>query len=181
MSRLDSRDYSWFVLCVPPQREFVVEILLSRTGFAIFIPTKREFKFANMAARRRGRKTEMTLPIMPRYVFMGMNDHTPGWYGALRFKVITGIIGFDGQPYEMPNEPLRKLMWQHNSGEFNAPLHHRYMQTHREFEEGDDVITDDGLFEGKVVQISGNMAKVFIEMFGQYREVSITLEKLVAA
>ena len=176
-SRLDSREYNWFVLCVPPQRELVAEHILRDAGFAVFVPTKVEFKFANKIARCKGVKTERILPIMPRYVFIGMNEHTPGWAGVFRFEIVTSLIWFDGKPYEVPHDPLRRFMWRHSAGEFSAPDHHRYMQTHREFEEGADVISDLGI-EGKVTKITGNMAKVLIELLGGKHEVDIALEKL---
>lgn len=204
MSRLDSRDYRWFAICVPPQKEFVFQRLLDGDGFATFVPTRKVWRFRNHQARVQGKKHEVEYPIMPRYVFVGMNDHTPGWAEVFRYRVFfdrvsedqlrrrdrpgyrdrhvkASIVGFDGQPYQIPNRPLYNLMLAHNAGTFNAPDSHKYMQTHYEFGPDDRVITDDGLFEGRVQEISGNMAKVFIEIFGGYREIEVSLDKLVAA
>ena len=71
MSRLDSREYDWFVLCVAPQRELAVEKILGGEGFATFVPTRREFRFANHIARMKKRKTEKTYPLFPRYILLG--------------------------------------------------------------------------------------------------------------
>ena len=193
MSRLDSREYSWYVLCVPPQRERVAERILSDAGFATFVPTRREWRFANKVARRRGQKTERTLVLMPRYLFLGMSpDHTPGWHGALKFRIVTGILYHADQPYKVPHDTvkgknghpdrtgIRDLMWKFSAGKFSAPDHHKYMQTHHEFEEGDDVISDAG-FTGRVEKISGNMAKVLIDILGGYHYANIPLENLVKA
>ncbi len=180
MSRLDLREYRWFVLCTPPQREFLAELLLSREGFATFIPTRREWRFNNHVARMKRIKTERTYPLMPRYLFVGMSDHTPGWRGIFRFGVVTSVIGVDNVPEVVRYQPLHDLMQRHNAGRFRAPLAHQYMQTHREFKVGDRVLTDDGLFEGKVKEIKGNMAKVFIEIFGRTTQFEVPLDKLVA-
>ena len=177
MNRLNSREYKWFVPCVPPQRELVAKRILTDAGFATFVPTKFEPKFANAVNRARMKKTLLELPIMPRYCFLGMNGHTPGWAGVFKFRIITGILWHGGKPYEVPHDPLRRFMWRHSAGEFSAPDHHRYMQTHREFEEGADVISDLGI-EGKVMKITGNMAKVLIKLLGGKHEVDIALEKL---
>ncbi len=186
MSRLDSRAFRWFVLCVPPQRELFAKGVLKDEGFAVFVPVAREPKFANGAARARMIKTEVSVPIMPRYVFLGMNKHTPGWFGALRFTMITGVIWHGGKPYQVPHDSrvgttprpgIRELMWRHNRGEFDSPDHHKYMQTHNEFEEGADVITDLG-FEGRVEKITEDKAKVLIEILGSFHEIDIDLAKL---
>lgn len=195
MSRLDSREYHWFVLCVPPQREKAVKIILTDVGFATFVPMKFEPKFANRAARARMKKTQVELPIMPGYCFLGMNSNTPGWAGALRFRIITGILWHGGKPYEVPHDTrpghkgrdgapdvperpgLRDLMWRHNAGAFNAPGHHSYMQTHDEFEEGDNVTSIAGL-EGRVTKITGNRAKFLVNILGGEHEVEIALVNL---
>jgi len=91
------------------------------------------------------------------------------------------VVGFNDTPYAIPHDPLWRLMRQHNAGRFNAPEWERYMQTHREFGPGDKVITDDGLWEGRVVEIRGRMARIFIELFGAEREVEVATDTLVAA
>ncbi len=189
MSRPDSREYSWYVLCVPPQKELAVEAIMGREGFATFVPTRREFRFANGIARMKKRKTEKTYPLFPRYLFLGMSGQTAGWdrvfcfTGTLNYRrrrVITGVIGIDGVPYQVPHDPIYKLMERFNKGHFNCPEREQYMQTHREFKEGDEVLTEDGLFEGKVMEINKNIATLLIDIFGGHREIRVELDKLVA-
>ena len=197
---MSSRAYRWFVLCVPPQKELAVQQIMDREGFATFVPVAKEHKFANGAARARAEKTLASVPLMPRYVFIGMNDNTPGWERVFCFtsifnprkeRVATGVIGMNGEPYEVPHDTIRikgqpdrigirAFMLRHNAGEFNAPSYHKHMQTHREFEPGDTVITEDELFTGRVVDITDATARVFIDIFGGGHEVKVPLEKLVA-
>ncbi len=200
MSRLDSRDYRWFVLCVPPQKELAVERIMGAEGFATFVPVAKEHKFANAAARGRMDKKLVSLPLMPRYVFLGMSDNTPGWarvfcytsiFNRHKQRIATGVIGMNGRPYEVPHDTvrgkdgkpdrvgIRTFMLRHNAGEFNAPSYHKYMQTHREFEPGDMVITEDELFTGKVIEIDGHTALLDLEIFGGRHKTRIALEKLV--
>ena len=190
MSRLDSRNYNWFVLVVPPQKELAVEKIMVGEGFATFVPVKRQHKFANAAARGRGIRTEKALPIMPRYVFIGMApDITPGWdrvfcytgiFNRYKRRVANGVLGVDGRPCRVRHGPLRAFMLRHSAGEFNAPGYHVSEHVHRQFAPGDLVATEDELFAGRVVDIRGNRARVFIEIFGGGHEVSIPLEKLVS-
>jgi len=218
MSRLDSRAYRWFVLCVPPQRELAVQKVMAREGFATFVPVAKEWKFTNAAARARMKKSEVKLPLMPRYVFLGMSDQTPGWGRVFCFtqffaprkeddgqvwlerlgtptyrprRIITGVIGFNGRPYEVPHDTvkgqdgkpdrvgIRAFMLRHNAGKFNAPSHHKYMQTHREFEVGDMVETDDEAFTGQVIEIEDHKAVFEMMMFGRKVKTRISLENLV--
>ena len=192
MTRLDSRDYTWYALCVPPQRELVVEKILANAGFAVFVPLRMEYRFANRAGRGRREKIERKYPIIPRIVFIGMNGHTPGWWGVLRFRIVTSIIGRGNIPAVIPHDTrpatntmperpgLRHLIWRYNEGQFMAPSHQQYMVTQREFEVGDLVQTDDELFVGRVVELSGNMATVFIELFGGTTKADINIEKLLS-
>ncbi len=190
MTRLDSREFRWYVLVTPPQKELAVEKIMSAEGYAAFVPVSRQHKYANEAARARKVKTEIALPIMPRYVFLGMSDRTPGWervfcftgiFNYRRERVLTGVLGVDGKPCQVRHEPLRQFMLRHSAGAFNSPSYHRYMrQTGREFEPGDMVVTDDQLFTGRVIEITDDRARVFIDIFGGGHEASIPIDKLVA-
>ncbi len=189
MSRLDSRAYTWFVLCVAPQLELTVEKILGKEGYATFVPTRREYRFANHIARMKKRKTERIYPLMPRYIFVGMSDRTPGWErifcftGTLNYRrerIITSVLFNDGKPFEVPHNPIHDLMKRFSQGRFNCPEREKYMVTHREFKVGDEVLTEDGLFEGRVKDIDGDIATMLINIFGGNREIRVALDKLVA-
>ncbi len=189
MSRLDSREFRWFLLRITSQREPAVQKIMDLEGFATFMPTRREFRFTNHIARMKKRKTEKTYALMPGYLFLGMSAGTPGWErvfcftGTLNYRrerIISRVIFMDGKPYEFPDNPIYDLMKRFNQGRFNCPEREKYMQTHREFKEGDDVMTEDGLFEGRVKEIDGNIATMLINIFGGNREIRVALDKLVA-
>ena len=189
MSRLDSREFDWYVLCVPPQTELAAEKIMGAEGFATFVPVTVRYDYANGAAKARKQKTEIRLPIMPRYCFLGMSGQTPGWdrvfcyvgiFNRYKHRIATGVLGVDGKPCMVRHGPLRKFMLRHSSGMFNAPSYHKYMTTHREFSVGDMVQTEDELFTGQVIEITDNRARVFIKIFGGGHEASIPLENLVA-
>lgn len=186
MSRIDSSAYQWFAVLVPPQRERAVETILGNAGFAVFVPTRTEWNYANKFTRGRGKLTEHTYVVIPRLVFIGMNKSTPGWHGALRFRIVTSIIGQGGVPSEIPHDTikgrpgLRDLMWKFNAGRFNAPSHQQYM-LNRRFEVGDVVVTEDELFTGRVMEFNGNMAKVLLDILGGERTVKIFIEHLRGA
>lgn len=166
---------------VQPQKERVFQRLLDGDGFATFVPLKTEWRFTNAVTRIKVKKREVQYPLMPRYVFVGMNTRTPGWASVFRFDIIRPrVISLQGHPYEIPNGPLYRLMRSHNQGRFNAPDAHRYMQTHQEFEVNDRVLVEGGLFEGRVVEITGRIAKVLVGLLGG-QEINVELDKLVPA
>lgn len=190
MINSDSRAYRWYALTTAPQKELAVQKILDRDGFATFVATKTEFRYVNRTARVQRRKVERTYPLMARYVFVGMNEGTPGWgrisafmhsVGDARGRAITGVIGQNGKPSPIPHDPLRDLMVRHASGRFNAPGYQRWMETRREFGVGDRVLTDIEGIEGKVIEITDAKARVLMEFLGASREVHIPLEKLAAA
>ncbi len=187
MSRLDSREYIWYVLCVPPQRELAVQQIMDREGFATFVPVKREFKFANGPARARMKKTASALPIMPRYVFLGMNPgKTPGWdrvfcytsiFNRYKHRIASGVLGVDGKPCRVRHDPLRRFMLRHSAGAFNAPGYHSQMrQTGREFGPGDMVTTESITF--RVVDIEDGKAAGLVKMFNKVHRVNVSIEDL---
>ncbi len=188
MTRLDSREYRWYVLCVPAQTELAVEKIIGAEGFATFVPVARKPKFANGAARARMEKTEVSLPIMPRYVFLGMSDLTPGWsrvfcytgiFNRYKRRLATGVLGVNGKPCQVRHEPLRAFMLRHSSGEFNAPGYHKKMrQTGREFGPGDTVTTEGDSITFKVIDIEEGKAGGFVKMFGKIHPVNVSIENL---
>ena len=156
MSRLDSRKFKWFVICAEPQRELAVQKIMDGEGFATFVPVAIEPKFANAAARARMEKTEIALPIMPRYVFLGMKRGlTPGWERVFCFtqlfgprrndtggldrlsepalfrrrRVITGVLGLNGRPCEVRHDTVKG-----KNGEPDMPGLRAFMLRHNKGE-----------------------------------------------
>ncbi len=188
MSRLESRAFAWFVLCCRSQTELVVEKIIGAEGFATFVPVARKPKFANAAAKARMEKTEIDRPIMPRYVFFGMSDNTPGWarvfcytgiFNPRKRRIATGVLGVDGKPCQVRHEPLRLFMLRHSSGEFNAPGYHKKMrQTGREFGPGDMVTNEGESVAFRVIEIEDGKAGGFVKMFGKIHRVDVSIENL---
>ena len=173
--------FRWYVLRTMTGREKIVEQWLSDDGFAIFNPTEKVFRYENGPARQRGKKRNREFPLFAGYLFIGFSPLTPTWAGVFRFSFVLNVIGFAGVPAPVAAKPLKKLIRKFASGDFNAPDHHQYMITGREFEVGDTVTTDDGLIEGKVREIRGSSAIIFVDILGAERQIEAHLDNLVAA
>lgn len=182
--RLDSRSYRWFAVRVPPQRELVAATFLHDEGFATFVVVRRQFEFANKVQRIKLEKVEVIRPLMPGYCFIGMNHRTPGWDRVFCYRIVHGVIGYDGEPVEIPhddrpNRPgLRSLMWRQHGGEFNAPGYQRWQQTRNTFKIGDEVVTLDDTLRGRVIDITDRSARVLVNFLGGEREVIADVARL---
>jgi transcription antitermination factor NusG len=174
-------EFQWFVLRVMTGRESMVGGCLKRRGFATFLPRQKVYRYANGAARLRRRKHERSYPLLPGYVFVGLSPETPTWAGVFDLTPVLCVIGRDGVPTVVAVRALEKLVARYGRGEFDAPAHHRHIETHREFSVGESVITGDGLIQGRVREISGTTAKIFVDILGSERLIEADLGNLVAA
>lgn len=185
----DSRSYTWYALRVQPQRELSCQRILDDLGFATFVAVSKRWEFPNRQTKARWEKREVVRPIMPGWVFVGMNDWTPGWARIVWIPLITGIVAWGGQPMVIPHDRreirnsegevvgyrsgLRDLIWQQAGGRFNAPDYERWQDTQHRFKPGDEVITshedDTGQkVRAKVIEITDRRCKLLLErgLFG---------------
>ena len=202
--------WRWFALTVPPQRERTVATILGQPkagGFATFVPVRTEFRLRKSRYSRK--KVETTYPLMPRYVFVGMNDRTGGWAHifnimdrdqydprtrrlerrsipfAQKRATVLGVVGMAGQPVEIPVRNLIDLRRRSSDGAFTAPNAHAFMQTHREVAVGDVAELLDAPvpgMTGRVIEIDeiNGRAMVEQEFFGSLRRVEVALDRVAA-
>jgi transcription antitermination factor NusG len=101
-------EWKWFALKVAPGKEFVAERVLRDDGFDVFVPLKHFGKQRLMFAR----------PRLPGYVFIGANGGVIPWKDVRRFRMIIGIVTFDGQPMAFPSEDMHWLLRRHERPTF---------------------------------------------------------------
>lgn len=168
----------WFLVCVPSGKEFTVERILDDNGVTVFVPVETRFRRRNRYAQR---KTELKFPLVPGYVLVGFPPSSMDWASVFRFRIIAGVVGREGRPARIPRPEVTRLLTRHASGEFIAPKAQQWMQTHREFFEGDRVEVLEGPFEGhvfEVTQITGQHASMVVELLGGEQCVQVPLKSL---
>lgn len=107
----------WYALMVSSQREFAAAHGLEEAGVAVFCPTRTRW----VRIRRPGRdRVERQFPLMPGYVFIGMDDPSQ-WAEARCVTHVRGRVGFDGVPSVIPTPQIQRLMDREASGEWRAP------------------------------------------------------------
>lgn len=171
---------AWYILWVPPQKEFVAQTILSRYGLTTSVPVRREWRRFSRYTRE---KRLVDFPLVPRYVLTGFPGREIAWLSVLTLPVVSSVIGIDGAPYRVPRDQIAEHLRRYASG-LEAPQEQRYMVTHKEFAVGDEVEITAGPFTGHrvpVKEIRGATAKAMMTLLGETREITIPLENLQAA
>lgn len=170
---------NWLVFRTPAQKEKAAEIVLSRSGFQVFLPTKTK------VLRKRGKRKAQTkhYPLMASYLFIGVPEGSqPPWHLFRKFQpnLLHSVVGFAGAPAVLNDAHIAQLAKVSGRArpELAAP------NPHQAFAVGDLARVALGGFEGHeftVEDIRGERAKALFEMLGGKREVWFALEDLEAA
>lgn len=173
------KDYDWYALLVPPQKEFVAQEILKRQGVVTFCPFDSMWRFRSRYSKTKELKN---YPMMPRYVFAGFKPaKTPPWYDVFALQIIKGVVGLHGEPLTVKGVP--DLIHRFRNG-LKRPEEERYMQTHKEYAPGDMAVIIDPRFQDRIVQvdsIKGGFAYFRIELFNGVHELHLPADMLVAA
>jgi transcription antitermination factor NusG len=173
------KDYDWYALLVPPQKEFVAQEILKRQGVVTFCPFDSMWRFRSRYSKTKELKN---YPMMPRYVFAGFKPgRVPPWYDIFALQIVKGVVALNGSPVKIHGVP--DLIQRFRNG-LKRPEEERYMQTHKEYQVGDMVVIIDPRFQDRLVQvesIEGGMAFFKIELFNGVHRLSLPADMLVAA
>lgn len=169
----------WFLVRVPSTKEFVLERILDDNGVIAFVPIERRFNRQNGYAKKR---KELRFPLMPGYLLVGFVQPTEAaWATVLRFSLVRGVIGNQGQPVRVPSVQIVQMLQRHTAKEFIAPRAGKWMRSSRDFVPGDTVEVLDGPFAGQIFELSavkGDSAVMVVEMFGGEKKMSVPLSGL---
>lgn len=166
----------WFAVIVPPQKERLIEQILGALGFDAFVPI--QFRWRRVNSRQKVKKY-VPYVMASRYVFVGFETLPVPWHRLLGLRLISGVIGHEGQPIAIPPVTMRSLFA--TSGEEEART--SAVRLNRSIVAGDTVLITDGPFRGHQVRIEGierNKASVLIEMFQTAQRIEISLDALEA-
>lgn len=171
------RDLSWYALCVPPQKEFAAQEILTRRGIASFCPFESVWR---QKSRYTKEKILRHYPVMPRYVFAGF-DAEPSWFHIFSIPLITAVVGFNNQPAKIHDMPRFVSHFRNGLKRSDAE---KFMRTHREYGVGDVATVMQGALTGRSVvveSIASGHAFFRMEMFGGERMLNLPIGNLEAA
>ena len=171
----------WYALVVPAQKELAVRSMLEKAGLEVIVPVEMKWKRKGRHVRRAGRMVECEYPLMPRYVFVGFNGEPNWWYlRNLEFadgrKVVQSVLGYGGMPRPLKADAVNAL----HGLKFAIPT----FNPHKGVRVGDTAQFAFGPMRGqiaKVRKIVAKRARVLINLFNTWKEISVPLEFLEAA
>jgi transcription antitermination factor NusG len=168
----------WFAAKVSPQKEFACEEILTRRGFRCFVPREGKWK---TASRRKKEKRFVEYPMLRSYVFIASAGALP-WDELARINVINGFVSVNGDGYPTAISDKAMAGLQQISGGY-VP-NRKSVNTHKALRPGDTAEISHGPFFGQLVTItglSGEKARVMLELFGVKREIQVSIRTLEAA
>lgn len=167
----------WVVCLVTPGAEAQVIARLARRGLLAWCPTATVYRRANRAARG---KRLRTYPAAPGYVAVGLMRAFPQYASVMMCEGVKGFLGPEGRPVVLSVAAVEALL----AVSWVAPEAARHMGSGWEFSVGDRVRVVSGPFDGAetdVLGISGEEARVVLQVLGAAREVRVFLGALAKA
>lgn len=165
----------WHALTVPPQKEVLIERIMDRLGFDVFVPV--EFRYRRVNSRQKVRKY-VPYVMANRYVFAGFGPESTPWHRLLSMQLFSGVVSFDGAPVTISPFEMRRLFIK--SGEMEARA--SAVRLNRSIVTGDRVVVTEGSFRGHQFTIDeivdGLTAKGDVHIFGRPTPVSFPLTAL---
>jgi transcriptional antiterminator RfaH len=126
----------WFLLFTKPGGEDKARVNLERQGLSVYYPR------LLLPCVRNGRWANRIVPLFPRYLFVQHDSARP--LAPIRStRGVVKIVGFGGEPTEVPDRLVRDLMAAANP---ETGLH--ALKTHRQLHSGAQVSVIAGPFEG---------------------------------
>lgn len=176
-------DLHWYALRAPANKEHATAQILTRRGYLCLVPSETKFRRANRYAKR---KREITLPIFPRYCFVGFPTNPPPWYDIFSLPLVQGVVSVttDGEPSQMKLSAIQHLVRVYGQQPLRAPRPEQFMHTKREFKEGDEARIVEGAYADRTVKVDrirGHMAEIMLPLFGADMPVKVPLALLEAA
>ena len=163
------------------QRGFVIETLLRRAGFQVFLPTKKVWRRKSKYSKE---KQLVAYPLLVGWVFVGWPKGENRWLDLFRVSLVYEVAGIDGRPYLIPQSIMDDMFKRWGGRSTKAPERERFMRTHHEFKIGDRVRVVEGPFDGvlvRVVELRGPDARVVLKLLGGEQILQIHSMNLEAA
>ncbi len=183
----NGRAGGWYVFRCDshPKHQLLAASAVKSAGWNVYNPTHTDWRWSNKFTKARRRKVPQEYPLFPGYIFIRMSMLHIGPFFACKPDSIWRVLSDNGWPYRVPWPDMRRLIAEHGQGDHIAPDHYRYIDTHHEFDEGDEVEIVQGPFSEaytdlaiKVEEIRGSNAILELDVLGGLRKVPVPLGDL---
>jgi transcriptional antiterminator NusG len=178
------KSLQWYALKVRSQKEHMAKLALQQMGFGTRVPEREKWRHANGYTDRRQTK----FPLMYGMIFVGFPRKTYTdeelvnlMNKARRPHFVHKFMGINGRPFEMSAAWIDAL---ENGPEAIAKLYQKRMRYGFEYEQGDVVKIATGPFtgfEGLVENVSEQVARLTVMIFGRWVPVEISVSDAIKA
>ena len=127
---------AWYVVATKPRQEAVAHQHLMRQGYSTLLPT------LHFKKRRRGKWQQVTEPMFPGYVFVGLEPGTDDMAPIRSTQGCRDLVRFGQQP-AVVHEDIVKALQMVNSAQGASSD-----EATNPFSPGDVVLIEDGPFQG---------------------------------
>ena len=162
------------------KRVFLPEHLLTRAGFEVFLPVKKVLRIKNRFTKE---KHLVSVPLLADWLFVGWPVDEDRWLELMGFDLVAGVMGAGGQPIQMSDARVMRLMRQF-SGDCVPAAVKRRMQARLDFGIGDCARIIDGPLNGqsvRVIDIKGATARACLNILGGDIEIEIGVDVMTGA
>jgi transcriptional antiterminator RfaH len=127
----------WHVVYTEPRAEKEVAYGLWQAGFDAYLPLERDTKI------ERGRRIDITRPLLPRYLFVSFETGLYNWGPILSVDGVVDILRNNGLPSRVPCAWVEAIWRSESCGIFD-----RTKGNPNGFEIGDEIRVTEGPFQG---------------------------------
>lgn len=93
----------WYLIHTKPSAEAIAQQNLDRQGYAVYLPR------ALQSVRRAGRRQDRTVPLFPRYLFLGVREGEQSLHPVQSTLGVAGIVRFGSLFAPVPEFIIRDL------------------------------------------------------------------------
>jgi len=168
------------------KRVFLPEYLLKRAGFEVFRPIKEDWRIKNRFTKE---KHLVAIPLLADWIFVGMpivddecGRHVRGWAQLMAMDLVAGVMGTGGKPIALSDAAILRIMRQFSCTRVAGPVRRR-VNARRAVRVGETARFVQGAFsdfEGEVIDVKGQAARVVLNLFGREAPVTADLVDLTS-
>ena len=159
----------WYLIYSKPKSEQIAEQNLKKQGFVTYLP------FISASKKRNGRLVNITEPMFPRYLFIGLDTETDNWSPIRSTIGVSMLIRFGDKPAVVPDSLIRSFMNRTSENGVMASIRPSYNY-------GDQVRVFDGAFKGYeaifLSKTGSERVLLLLDVIGRGTRVSVNAQNV---
>ena len=101
--------YSWYVVFVMSQKEFIAQKILTTWGASVCLPLVRRLCTVNRFAAQKKQRKHLASAAVPGVLLLGV-DREVDWFSLFNLRVVYSVLGTGGVPIKLDGQRLRRYL-----------------------------------------------------------------------